>query len=356
MLKEAIESAVEKIKKYRDYYEKNEMAVRDQIVNPILRSLKWDPENPEEVQPNTTTEEGYPDYALIKDGKTLLFIEVKKLSKQLEKDEVIKQLANYCFSEGAEYGVLTNGAIWLLFKAFKIGTKPLERILLKINIESDEITASMRKLEIISKDNIDNLEQKLDELIKKQQILEENWKIFVEKPDEIANALAPVFEKLIKERYSDYQFEVTELEDFVKEKLKSLFAPQEKIPEPASISSESYRRERKTKRSPPKRINRIKIGGEIFEIENSYEILTNTAEWLIKKGKIKLSDIPIPLGRKRYLINGEPRHRDGTSFRAPRKLSSGIYIETHYSTDNCINNAKKLLKMFGFKEDILEIL
>jgi predicted type IV restriction endonuclease len=38
-LKAAIEAVVEKMKKYRSLYEQNEMAVRSQIVEPILNSL-----------------------------------------------------------------------------------------------------------------------------------------------------------------------------------------------------------------------------------------------------------------------------------------------------------------------------
>jgi len=76
-LNETLASITEKIKKFRSLYEQNEMAVRDQIVNPILRDLGWNPENPEEVQPNVSTEEGIPDYSLIKNGKKILFVEAK---------------------------------------------------------------------------------------------------------------------------------------------------------------------------------------------------------------------------------------------------------------------------------------
>ena len=43
-LNESLATIVEKIKKFRPLYEKNEMAVRDQIINPILRDLGWNPE------------------------------------------------------------------------------------------------------------------------------------------------------------------------------------------------------------------------------------------------------------------------------------------------------------------------
>ena len=134
MLKETLEMVVERMKKYRDLYEQNEMAVRDQIVNPTLKGLGWNPENPEEVQPNIYTEEGVPDYSLMNNANKVLFIEAKKLSVDIEQKEVMRQLAKYCFGEGMKYGVLTNGAIWILFRAFQEGTKMTERIVWKTDI------------------------------------------------------------------------------------------------------------------------------------------------------------------------------------------------------------------------------
>ena len=55
-LEETIEVVTEKMKKYRSLYEQNEMAIRGQIVDPILEGLGWDTENPEEVQPNVSTQ------------------------------------------------------------------------------------------------------------------------------------------------------------------------------------------------------------------------------------------------------------------------------------------------------------
>jgi len=74
---EVLTQILDKIKRFRHLYEQNEMAVREQIINPILRILGWDTENPEEVQPNMTTDEGVPDYTLIKSGKKILFLEAK---------------------------------------------------------------------------------------------------------------------------------------------------------------------------------------------------------------------------------------------------------------------------------------
>ena len=119
MLEETLSTVVERMKKHRSLYEQNEMAVRSQVIEPVLRGLGWDIENPEEVQPNVSTEEGIPDYSLFKNNKKVLFVEAKKLSVDVEQREDIRQLAKYCFGEGMKYGVLTNGAVWVLFRAFQ---------------------------------------------------------------------------------------------------------------------------------------------------------------------------------------------------------------------------------------------
>lgn len=342
MLKETLEMVIERMKKFRSLYEQNEMAVRDQMVNPILRSLGWNPENPEEVRPNVSSEEGVPDYSLIKNDKKVLFIEAKKLSVDIEQKGVIRQLANYCFGEGMKYGVLTNGAIWTLFRAFQESTTMPERIVWKTDIESDELTETMRRLNTISRENIENIEN----LIKKLQILDEIWQPLVDEPEEMIRGLIPVFEKLIKEGYPDYEFESVEIADFLKERIKELISPTE---EPEIISTPEIQG---WKGVQPRQ---IRLGNDPYEIRNSYEILTKTAEWLIKKGKLKISNCPVPIGRKRHLINIKPLHKYGESFRAPKKLSNGLYIEVHYSTAGCINNARRLLEKFGFRGNMLVV-
>lgn len=343
---EALTPIVEKIKKFRSLYEQNEMAVRDQIINPILRNLGWNPENPEEVQPNVSTEEGVPDYSLIKDGKRILFVEAKKLGIDIEQREVIRQLARYSFSEGTKYGVLTNGAVWALIRSFEEGTTLTERIVWKTDLENEELPSIIRKVTTISKDGIEQIEI----LVKKVQILDEIWQSLLDEPEEMIKGLMPVVKSLISQGYPDYQFEDAEIEDLLKERVKEIISG----PSEEGIPSEVYSGElvlRKDK-SPRK----MKLKGEVFDIRNSFEILVNTANWLIKSGKLKPSDCPVGIGRgKRYLVNKEPKHKYGDDFRAPKKLSNGLWIETHASTAGAINYTKRLLERFGVSSDILTI-
>ena len=343
MVMDIIQTVIEKIKKHRPFYEQSEMAVREQIVNPILRCIGWDPENPEEVQPNVFSEEGIPDYSLLKGSKKVLFIEAKKLSVDIEKREVIRQLASYCFGEGMEYGVLTNGSIWVLFRAFQKDTTMPERVVWKTDIENDDITATLRRLNTISKENIEDIET----LIKKLQILDEIWQSLLDEPKDLVKGFIPIFDSLIREGYPDYEFDHSEIEDFIKERVKELISPTgEAVIEPSPIETTTWRGARPRE---------MKIGTDTYEIRNVYEILTNTAEWLIRKGKLKKDDCPIVTGHKRNLINTQPKHRYGGNFSAPKRLSNGLYIETHYNTANCINNARRLLEKYGHHGDMLSM-
>jgi hypothetical protein len=343
-LNEALAPIVEKIKKFRSLYEQNEMAVRDQIVIPILRNLGWDPENPEEVQPNVSTEEGVPDYSLIKNGKKILFVEVKNLRVDIEQRGVIRQLAKYSFGEGTKYGVLTNGVVWILIRSFEEGTTLTERIVWKADLENEELPSVLRKIVAISKTNIEHIEV----LVKKGQILDEIWQSLLDEPEEMIKGLMPIVKSIISQGYPDYQFEDTEIEDLLKERVKEIISGPsgEEAPSEPSTETIPWRGE-----GPRK----MKLKGEVFELRNSFEILVNTANWLIKNGKLKPSDCPVVAGPKRNLINKEPKHKRGDNFRAPKKLSNGLWIETSYSTAGCIIFAKRLLEKFGVLSDILVI-
>ena len=230
-----LQSIVEKIKKFRSLYEQNEMAVREQIVNPILRNLEWNPENPEEVQPNVFTDEGVPDYFLLKNGKRILSVEAEKLSVDIEQKEVTRQLAKYSLSEGIRHGVLTNGAVWILIRSFEEDASLAERIVWKTDLENEESSAVIRKLTAISKTNIEQIEI----LVKKAQILDEIWQSLLDKPEGMIKGLMPVVKSLIGQGYRKYHFEDAEIEDWLKERVKKIVSklPGEQI-EPAEEAQE----------------------------------------------------------------------------------------------------------------------
>jgi hypothetical protein len=99
----------------------------------------------------------------------------------------------------------------------------------------------------------------------------------------------------------------------------------------------------------------MRIESDTFDIRNSYEILVNTANWLIKKGKLKPTDCPVGAGYRRNLVNTQPKHKYGDEFPAPKKLSNGLWMDVNYSTAGCISNARRLLERFGYSGQILKV-
>jgi predicted type IV restriction endonuclease len=75
---DAIERVRERIKKYENQLKQNEMLTRYVLVDPILRALGWDTENPDQVIPEFQTEVGRPDY-ILRWNDICIGVEAKKL-------------------------------------------------------------------------------------------------------------------------------------------------------------------------------------------------------------------------------------------------------------------------------------
>jgi hypothetical protein len=343
-LKETIGSIVQKLRNYRALYERNEMAVRQHIVNPILRALDWDPESPAEVVPNIYTEEGFPDYCLTIANNKKLFIEVKNLKVDIEEKNIISQLGKYAFNEGVKFSLLTNGVSWVLIRSFEEGAPLMKRIVWKVDLEEDNEGEVMRKLNTISKTNIGSAEF----LIKKIQILDEIWQSLLNEPKDMVKSLIPTVKSFISQGYPEYQFNDTEIEDYLTQRIKEILPDQIEEEAMEATSEDTIRQE-----GP---MYRFRLGNETFESPHAIDILINTANWLIQKGKLRPENCPVVIGgRKRYLINREPKHRFDDDFKNPKQLSNGLWIEVHHNKASCINYAKRLLEKFGFPPDTLTI-
>ena len=92
----------------------NEAVTKHFVVLPILRDLGWNCDNLEnlEVFPDKNTESGPVDYALQHDGKSRVFIVVKRWPTGSGPDELYDETAFYTSQEEVDFVVLTNGKTW----------------------------------------------------------------------------------------------------------------------------------------------------------------------------------------------------------------------------------------------------
>lgn len=137
-----VEKLRERIKKYGDDLSRNEALTRYVLIDPLLRALGWDTENPDIVRPEERQEKGRPDYVLLHNGKKLIALEAKSLNTKLDEKDVLNLGFNYSWSSGIPYFIITDGNIWKIYDVSKLGGK----IILEINIFNEPIEEVIRKL------------------------------------------------------------------------------------------------------------------------------------------------------------------------------------------------------------------
>ncbi len=299
---ELIRELREKIRKYKDEFSKNEALVRYSLIDPFLRGLGWDTENPEQVKPEYSTDAGRPDYALFLHNKNSpkAFIGAKKLGK----NEDLQQHISYCVSEGVKFFIATDGNHWELYDTYKETRLPEKKVIEWDIINDEESKVAIKSISIA------NLESFGEVAV--EPILTQSERI--SKGD-----VLPV--------------KNTQLESTKSNNIKD-----------------------GGKRNGPLRPISVSINGEVFDVEKSNQILIKTAEWLISKGKMTKSNGKVDLGgQTRWLVNPIPVHKNGRKFFNPHKLSNGLFLEMHYASKRIEQLAKSLMKHFGYSDDSISV-
>ena len=217
-LKKILNEKINQIKEHRGIYKNNEQAVRTQLIDPVLNEIGWIVSNPKYVKPNERMANNkIPDYTLEKNNKVILYVEAKNLSIDLRDKKIIKQLADYCYDYGVEFGVLTNGIEWLLFKTFEQNAD--DRIIWQVNLEKNNIEVVADALLSIAYDKIDDLSNSLNQ----GKVLEEGWKELIKNEGWIVKIISKELLKKIKVEKKNFKIKQEHLNDFTKSHLNDEF-------------------------------------------------------------------------------------------------------------------------------------
>lgn len=107
----------ERIDCHGDALRQSEALTRYTLIDPLLRELGWDTEDPDVVMPEYSSGSGRVDYALCKNGKSVIMLEAKKLDTPL--NDAIGQGIQYCLVEGTGYFAVTDGRNWEIYETHK---------------------------------------------------------------------------------------------------------------------------------------------------------------------------------------------------------------------------------------------
>lgn len=141
-----IDKLKNRINEFYDKLSRNEALTRYALIDPFLRVLGWDIENPGEVIPEFTTEAGVPDYALLQNNKLLIFIEAKALGKLKDVDHV--KVVSYAVTKGVPYLVITDGDSWLVYDLYRPGNIKEKQVVSWTISKDDAVAIAFKALSI----------------------------------------------------------------------------------------------------------------------------------------------------------------------------------------------------------------
>lgn len=336
----------------------NEQHVRFSLVARILQQLGWDIWNPQEVYPEfyvTPNEDKTKiDWALfINLGSPSVFIEVKSVGKIDAPPDLAKfenQLRDYNRNLTAIFSIITDGQKWRFYFS-RTGGEFSEKCFKVIDLLKDDLSTVENSLKIfLAKSEImnGNAEKNANNYLQLNQKQRAMVSVLPDAQRKVNEPPYPRLPDALVElvKSAGHKISLEEAEDFIKTSKKSNF-PDTHVPKEEVIIFHPN--------GPRPGGRKMKINGESFDIHNSYDIIVNTAEWLIRNGKLN-AHMPLKIGHaKNYLISTESKPIAGTQFRVPKQLSNGLWINIHGIDVGHIHSAEKLLEKCGERADALTV-
>jgi hypothetical protein len=152
VLAQALEQVRERISRYRGRSSSiGEQNTKAALVEPILRALGWDIEDPEEVwrEYRRRSVDNPVDYALMILRTPRLFVEAKSLGENLDDPKRANQIMSYAVVAGVEWVVLTNGDEYRIYNSH--AAVPVEEKLFRTIRLTDDRTDTAEALDVLSR-------------------------------------------------------------------------------------------------------------------------------------------------------------------------------------------------------------
>ena len=302
------------------------------LIDPLLQALGWDTTDPSLVTPEYRVDVGWADYALRSVGnKPAAVIEAKRLESIVENH--LDQAVGYCIQQGIAYAGVTDGSHWQLYRTFE--PVPLvEKLVLDVSIASAPAHEAALKLLLLWRPNVVS-----------GQSVEANSPVLGTQAQVVATKVTTQPTTLSTQS-------VLVVEEFTGPALISDAANWK------PLSTVTYNL------GDNKPIG-IRFGGSSSkQIKNLVDTWFEVCEWLCSIGKLSDKDCPVPSpGSKgvRVLVNTTAQHPpsiknpSGRNFAQAKQTSTGIFVETNYSPQSSIANAKFLLDKIGIPAEAVEI-
>lgn len=299
----AVETLRARIEAHGSALSGNETQTRYALIDPLLRALGWDTDDPSRVVPEYSASGGRADYALLgADRKPSVMVEAKRLNRPLE--DGLSQSIAYCVEQGTPYFCVTDGQRWAIYETFRqvaIGEKLVTTFDL---LQDSPAEVSLKALSL--------------------------WR-----PSAMEGHVREG-ETPLARGYPLPAPETGEPGTLQRQPEPDPLTPPPDGGEPwirlSELRVEAHRKPAWL--LPPS-------GGQV-STPSWTAFVGQLAQWLVGIGRLSGTTAPIQVG-KRYVLAQEPSHPDGKAFKRVQRAGP-LYIETNYSGADTIRNARLILK------------
>ena len=324
-LLELVETLRKRIDEHGAALRQSEALTRAALIDPMLRELGWDTENPALVIPEYRSSAGSADYALISDSSQppVLIIEAKKLGESLD-DRVALQSLNYCNLIGTPHFALTDGKTWKIYSTFE--QAPLaDRLIATFSI--GEMSAAAVCLQALAL-----------------------WRHSVE-VGVVSGAKTPIvgLDAINRTEHESVDLLTREPEPTPQEqpaiRQATATVAQSSEADQEWIALSDWEVRNRDMQSLPVEIQFP--NGRRTHVSNWYEMITEPVRWLINNNILNSSHCPVQVRRgKRFIVASNPFHSNGKEFTQPEQIGS-LHVETHFSREEYIRHVKRIIDDVG---------
>ncbi len=358
-MSDALAQAIENIRNDPNVVGYDEASVRQGVVLRVLNALGWDPFDRDEVTPEFGVSGGLVDYNLQIDGKSKVFIEVKRGGEDLTSHQ--DQLLRYSFGGGVGLATLTNGLDWWFYLPLREGSWEQRRFSAISVKSSDSDNAQTVFANALSKNGVasgsaikygENLLEQQRLAMRVKETLPKAWQALISEPDGLlVDLLTERSESLYGVKPSDSQVR----------RFLSAEAGRKQSESPnggQTGNNENQKRSRQTRLSGNTRAQRtptsgFRFLGETRHASNWVGNMRDFAKIIYERHTDEFPQKVAPLqGRTRPYYS-----RSSETMRSPQPIGeSGWFVETHGSAQTIRNQCIRLATAFGYNESDIEFL
>ena len=345
----------------------DEASTRQAVVGKLLHLLGWDIFNVDEVIPEYPVGDTKIDYAL-KTGRynDKLFIEVKRIREDLARHQ--EQLLGYCFKEGVNFAILTNGIVWWFYLPLRQSSWDERRFYAIDIVQQESKDVASKLIEFLSRDNIVNGNAiKSAELMyvskDKDNVLNDTlpkaWdKMIAEGNNKLIELVGDVTEKLcgfkpdtgtIKRFLSGHEYHLRTTGVGIQSSKDPISQEAEQVKDSNIADSSTVEGQHTVKIKNA--ISSFHFTGSKYEVETWKGLLMKILEIMYSKHGKDFNKVLNMPGRKRQYFSYDPQ----TLGTAQKIGDTNIYVEVKLGSEGIVRLCYDVIKLFGYSDDDLKI-